>query len=264
MDAFAADPSMVPPEGALCAEHPDRLAASVCNRCGLFLCSDCARPHPEGGAYCLACGERVAPRFSVPWETRTGTGQGLVSAWWRTCLDISLRPDRTLRGVGGGPVAPALLFGAVTETVGMVFYLPFSLAMQLVNPSLGESERLLLIGMSAGTLVLTPLLATVGFFLGAALLLPFLRLMGGQGSYAATVRGMAYATAPMVFYVVPCVGWAIGAALMLASAVYSQKHVHRISGWHVVGAWGFALLVLMVALGLLIGAAAGLVALLGA
>ncbi len=227
-----------PPEGALCAEHPHLLAVATCGRCGLFLCGDCAEPRAEGGSYCAACAARVE-EFVVPWEERARTGQGLIAAWWETFKQICFRPHLAFAGVGKGPWAPAVSFGVIAYTVGNAVYMPMQTGLQallaLADPN--QAEMLpFLIGWGIVVTLTLPLWGLLGVVLGSAMLHPFLRIFGGQGTFPATLRASGYAAAPQALYVVPCLGWAVGAGLWLVAAVYAQKHAHAISGWAVVGA----------------------------
>jgi len=201
----------------------------------------------------MDCSERVETRFSVPWETRVHTGQGLFSAWWETCRDISFKFSKSLQGVGKGAMAPALAFGVLTYSVGMVFYLPFSMGMQMLDPTLGDEEKTILLIVMAVMLVFLPLWSLVAFFLGAAMYHPFFKLVGGKGDFTATLRATCYGLAPVIFYVVPCFGWLLGGALTMITSVYSQKYAHDISGFRVVGAWFIMFAVMMVFFGVVIG-----------
>jgi hypothetical protein len=40
--------------GSVCAEHADRAAAGVCERCGQFACAECSR-FKDGRRYCPGC-----------------------------------------------------------------------------------------------------------------------------------------------------------------------------------------------------------------
>jgi len=49
---------MPPPAGARCSTHPTVAAVDVCQRCGRFVCGDCANVRNED-LYCSECTPRV-------------------------------------------------------------------------------------------------------------------------------------------------------------------------------------------------------------
>jgi membrane associated rhomboid family serine protease len=60
-----------PPAPPRCYAHPDRLAGSICRRCGRPICPDCMREAPVGWqcAGCVKQGARVSP--TVRWRPRS-------------------------------------------------------------------------------------------------------------------------------------------------------------------------------------------------
>ena len=186
------------------------------------------------------------------------TGQGAASAWWQTAVRISFSPKDALTGVGPGSTGPALWFGVVTYVIGMLCYLPFSFGLQLLDPSLDAEGRVLLLVFAGGFLVTLPVWALFGLLLSAALYHPFLRLVGGQGDFNATLRALCYGVAPVALYVVPLFGWVIGGALTFVTSVYGQKYAHSISGPRVLLSWLIIMVVavMLVALVALLAAAA--------
>ncbi|MBM7118757.1 RDD family protein [Archangium primigenium] len=50
------------PRGAVCALHPERSAATICNRCGNYACELCFQVAPDRQDYCEACMPRSVVR----------------------------------------------------------------------------------------------------------------------------------------------------------------------------------------------------------
>jgi hypothetical protein len=54
------------PPGAMCRQHPDALATSLCGRCGSFFCDACARrTRPDAKPMCPACWDLRSKQFAV-------------------------------------------------------------------------------------------------------------------------------------------------------------------------------------------------------
>jgi hypothetical protein len=77
----------MPPEGATCAEHPERDALVTCPRCGSYCCLTCWHSAVQR---CHACLLRD-PGPPVPWEDG---GRGLVARLGSTLAD-AFRPSRS-------------------------------------------------------------------------------------------------------------------------------------------------------------------------
>jgi hypothetical protein len=190
---------------------------------------------------------------ALPWEGSRSEGWQL--AWWNTVKDISFKPDRSLRGVGRGDVRNAVAFGVLTQCIGYVIYLPFQFVGALLDPAVGDEDRPFMLVVFSVLLLTLPLWILLGMVISSVLLHPFLRAVGGQGDFDATLRAMAYSSAPQTFYAIPCFGPLVGGALSIVCFVYAQKHAHSLPGLRVVLAW----LLLGVASLLLVSVIAGFV-----
>ncbi|MDH5673080.1 MAG: B-box zinc finger protein [Myxococcales bacterium] len=85
----------MPPEGAMCAEHPDDAALFVCERCGSYCCGRCFQPvHNRCSACLLRDPASAAPQ--VPWESEQGSALG---RYFRT-LGAAFSPMRTAPAFG--------------------------------------------------------------------------------------------------------------------------------------------------------------------
>lgn len=223
-----------------CAHHPMQPAIAPCDRCGLFICEHCAERQEDGRTLCGPCVDRTEGGGRLPWEGERP--EGWQKAWWETVKLISFTPDRALRGVGSGDLRTGVAFGVLTQSIGYVLYLPFQFGLALLDPTLGELERPMMLAIFAGLLLTLPIWILLGMVTSAFCMHPFLRMMGGQGDYDATLRAMAYSSAPQSFYAIPCFGPLVGGALAIVSFVYAQKHAHRITGGKVLLAWLFLMM----------------------
>lgn len=127
---------------------------SVCVRCGLALCGGCAPALSEG----------VPP---LAWE---GSPRNWVERLWQTALSSSTEPERVFGELGAGPVAPALAFAVLAETLALgSLVLLGSAALWLVAPDL------------AGQLIHHPGAVTAGLALlaGSVLLMLVLHVLWG-------------------------------------------------------------------------------------
>ncbi len=247
-------PMLAPQPIGRCANHPSQPALAPCDRCGLFICANCAERQDDGRVLCSPCVDKTAGGGRLPWEGERG--QGWQRAWWDTVKDISFKPDRSLRGVGSGDVRTAVTFGVLSQCIGYVLYLPFQFGLALLDPTLGDTERPIMLALFAGLLLTLPLWIVLGMVTSAAFMHPFLRMVGGEGDFDATLRSMAYSSAPQTFYAIPCFGPLVGGALAIVCFVYAQKHAHGIPGGRVLLAW----LLLVIATLLVLGLGAGLLA----
>lgn len=95
-----------PPEGASCAEHPEREALVTCPRCGSYCCIACWHGVVRR---CHACVLRD-PGPPVPWEDRE---RGLAARFFGTLAD-AFRPTRSAPTFVRSRWRSALSFGALT------------------------------------------------------------------------------------------------------------------------------------------------------
>lgn len=104
-----------PPDGATCAEHPERMAIAVCPRCGAHACVACWH-HAIRRCHACLMRDPGAAAPPIPWEERE---RGVASAFLAT-LGTALRPDAS---------APALARGSARDAVGFALasFLPFAL-----------------------------------------------------------------------------------------------------------------------------------------
>ena len=250
-----------PQQQGQCARHPERVAQTVCPRCGNFTCSEC---NPDGHSPCPACVALGGPELSAgeptPWELRGKLGlvQGFFQTWKRSLLEpqtffLTVRAD--------GPSLDALLYAWLVTAISAVLHVPFTWLssgkliesmQQLGDASPGFKGVAETIAGLAGS----GLLFAVGTALFAIVIFPLavvisagLTYLGGmlfgaadQG-YAATMRAICYSYGARVFSFIPFVG---GFAFIwtLVLEVWAVKDVQRTTWPRAAGAilWWVVLL----------------------
>ena len=249
MDEMAASPAPNPaPSGARCAAHAELEAVAACPRCGRFVCGECWGPAGEAPAQCRACDQG----FDLPWEDAERRRSELLATWWQSVRCLLGEPEAALVGVERGRSETALGFGMLTYCVGMACYLPLSAALKWMSSEPGDPTRLIALGLTLGTMFSLPFWAAAGLLVNSVLLCLFMRAVGGQGSYRATLRGLSYSTAPMIFYLVPVLGWLVGSVWQLVLMVFALGRVHQLPRSRVL----LGLLLPLALLGFLLGCAA--------
>ena len=99
----------IPPEGASCAEHPERRALAVCPRCGAFVCLTCwHQPLRRCHACLMRDPEGAAP--PIPWEDPS---RGALSRF-ATTVTSALRPVTSAPAFARGETAAPRAFLLLT------------------------------------------------------------------------------------------------------------------------------------------------------
>lgn len=190
----------------------------------------------------------------VPWERLDiyGFFPGLV----QTIKRVMLAPAYffSTMPVGGGllrPLAFYVLVGMVSVIAQYVFQVMGMQFMFGAEDAGVPAEAYGLMGvMSAGMLLIYPLLLAGGLFIGAGIqhVLLLLFRAGSQG-YEATFRVAAYASAPFILGVVPLLGNVVGGVWGFVLIVIGLKYVHDTTYGRVLAAI-FAPLLALVFLGI--------------
>ncbi len=190
----------------------------------------------------------------VPWERLDiyGFFPGLV----QTIKRVMLAPAYFFAAmpVGGGlmrPLAFYVLVGMVSVIAQYIFQVMGMQFMFGADDSGVPPEAFGLMGvMSAGMLLIYPLLLAGGLFIGAGIqhVLLLLFRAGSQG-YEATFRVAAYASAPFILGVVPLLGNVIGGIWGFVLIIIGLKYAHDTTYGRVLAAI-FAPLVALVFLGI--------------
>jgi hypothetical protein len=133
----SSEPDHGAPEGASCAEHPDRPAAFTCPRCGKHACIFCWHALAVRCESCMQS-DPAAAAPPLAWETPGGS---LFGRYFAT-LGSAFRPVFTAPAFAQGDLRPALRFfllsalpiaalaGVIPYTTTLLFGGAFSVAVQ--------------------------------------------------------------------------------------------------------------------------------------
>jgi hypothetical protein len=89
-----------------------------------------------------------------------------------------------------------------------------------------------------GTVILTPILSVIGFFITAGLLHVALMIVGGnKHGFTATLRAVGYAQGPVLFNAVPFCGSLAGSIWVLVLTVMAISGVQQITIGRAIGAY---------------------------
>jgi hypothetical protein len=160
-----------------------------------------------------------------------------VAAMPQTAVHVITRPADFFQQMSktGGYVEP-LVFAVVMGLISGVIYAVLGL---FGLGQVGLSNRL---AQALSMIVLMPIAAAIGSFIGGAVLFVIWKLMGSTEDYEASYRCGAYlmALAPVtaVISAVPYAGTVVNAAIMLFYLVTASVYVHRLDArkaWLVFG-----------------------------
>jgi hypothetical protein len=188
-----------PPAGARCAKHPEKDAATVCGRCGAFVCGLCTVPLSQG-PHCPDCAERVrASDRATPWDRRKQLGW--VAAAKQTVRQVLFEPTEFFRNMPreGGYESPIgfLMVLTILQTAVMVVFIwvggLIGLAVAGSPKGLSGTQTADIVGQlffqSISQVCTAPISAIIGAFFGGALLHVGLLLFGGaKHGYETSVR----------------------------------------------------------------------------
>jgi len=224
---YAPEPVERGPAG-WCAFHPEAPVTGVCGHCGAFTCTEC-EVSVRGIRLCERCRERLAIQLSspVPWEERHSIGR--LQAWWRTTVEITVRPARFFDTMDPQrEMGSALWFGLAGAAQNSLWPMLFTLmyaAMFVIMlgvaafapsgpPSSGPHPVVVFgIGLvaSLGMIVLMPVFTLLGYVLMACLQHLALRIVGAgqEHGLTATLKMSLYAMGTGWVGIVPYMGqWA--------------------------------------------------------
>lgn len=186
------EPIESPPEGASCAEHPERPAAVICPRCGNYACLACWHMTVRR---CHACLMRdpAAAAPPIPWETQSN-----VFARFFGTLATAVRPGASAPAFARGEVRPAVVFALLS-------FLPLALVEGVIPYTatllFGDRFGVRLIGTPTTNEIALDVARAVGLGLTVALVraavlaIPYYslsRAYGDRGHAAAPLRLMLY------------------------------------------------------------------------
>ncbi len=242
-----------PQQQGQCARHPERVAQTVCPRCGNFTCSEC---NPDGRSLCPSCVALGGPELSLgeptPWERRGELG--LVQGFFQTWKASLLEPQRFFLTVrADGPALDALIYAWLITIATALLQIPFTWlnsgqfieSMQKLGEAnegfksvaeffsnLAGSGILFAIGTAVFAIVLFP----VGLVISAGLtFLGGLMFGASDKGFNATVRAICYSYGASLFSFIPFIGGLAGIWTVVLE-VWAIKDVQRTSWPRAIGA----------------------------
>jgi hypothetical protein len=223
-----------------CAVHPTLRSLGICGRCGAFACARCLRLDSRGQVLCERCHERE-PDVLLPWDRREELGTFL--AFWKTFVDVLLRPGTLSAVRAEGSVGSSLLFALLCSLPGCfvtgVTYLGLFSFMSALFPvpstPSGAEQAFRWAGLAAfGFFVLAgPPLFLLLTVLSAGVDHLVLRIGGITRDFAVTLRANALSQAPWVLGGVPVIGAQVAPFWGLVARVFAYRGLHRTT-------WGVA------------------------
>jgi len=227
-------------------------------------CPNCGQPRSEGAAFCGSCGkpyaeskpvephippplseaqaraEEPAERQYVAWEDRENVG--FFAGLWETWKESVFGPEAFFsklphRGGLGNPLFYALIVAWIGIAVEQMWSLLFSGMMYDLMADFIPSDQLywtsgLQTGFSILYLVfLAPILIVLSLFVTSGIYHLIMMIFGwAKRDFEATFRAMAYATGPILFYIIPMCGGLIGLVWSLVLSIIGLKHMQKTTG----------------------------------
>lgn len=231
-----------------CTNHPVVEAGlQACWICGKSFCPECVVEF-QSRTLCGPCKATAVARLesgsadavggegeAAPWERRAELGT--VPAFVATCKAAMLEPqrffsklDRTRQGYDCLVFPMIIQFFVALSQAAVQFAMFGSLWMHQATPGDGFAA-MFAGGMGLIGVILSPILAIVGAFIGAGLIhIALLVMKKATVPYHQTLRGYCYASAASVLQVVPFLGLMVGGLWALVTQVLMVKERHRCSG----------------------------------
>lgn len=207
-------------------------------------------PPPPGGSLGDGPQDQPAP-IDVP-DQHGGWLNAAVATWKKVILEPVVFFGRLRPGPDtGGALGYAMVLlavggvfaGGVQYLQGMLQRAQFSQVQEQLGQMPADAQKImgafLKFAQPSPTLIIsTPIIAVVGFFIGAALLHLCLMIVGGnKQGFTATIRALAFAQTPYLFNIVPMCGALAASIWTLVLGVMGLAGVHRISIGRVIGAY---------------------------
>jgi hypothetical protein len=188
-------------------------------------------PPPGGGAPPPA----VAP---IPWEDRQRLG--FVTAAIENVKLFVTAPQEAYRrtrekGDLGSPILWTIIIGVVAGVIRWIWGLMFAAPSLAFLPAEARAQFAPILAMMAGggivTVILTPIFAVIGLFIGGAILHLCLMLVKGldqsTAGFEGTVRAIAYGQVAQLAQIVPFVGGLIAMVWGIFLYVVGLSTLHK-------------------------------------
>jgi hypothetical protein len=176
-------------------------------------------------------------RALLPWDWREELG--LLKAFWRTCVEILLRPGLTFSAARAeGTTGSALLFVALCSitgylTTGLFYAALFGLTSFSTPPSGSgagaspEQVRLVIVGGALGWVLLAPVFGMLATLFSAGVDHLVLRMAGVSQGFQVTLRGNALSQAPFLTGLIPLCSLYVAPFWALVVRVFAYRGLHR-------------------------------------
>lgn len=213
----------------------------------MITCPQCGFEQPETDE-CVKCGVIISKYYSqkeaaqsvegtvreispeeeyVPWES----GEGFLSAFFRTTGDALFSPTRFFRKVGAGEgYLPALIYGLISGIIGSGGALVWQWYLfSQWFPVRQFSDVASSIYMTL-LIILVPLTIIFSLFLVSIVTHICLMIVGGnKRGFQTTFRAISYAFSGNLFAVIPFIGSTIGGIYFLILTIIGLRESHAIS-----------------------------------
>jgi len=213
----------------------------------MMTCPQCGFQQPETDE-CVKCGviisqygfrkEPAQPRERkisavsqedryVPWES----GEGFISAFFKTTRDALFSPSRFFKKVGSGEgYLSAMIYGLICGIIGSggalvwQWYLLSKWFPVKQFSDVASSIYMMLL------IILVPLAIIFSLFLGSIVTHVCLMIVGGnKKGFQTTFRAVSYAFSGNLFAIIPFIGSTIGALYFLILTIIGLRESHTIS-----------------------------------
>jgi len=180
-----------------------------------------------------AVGSTVVASSGLPWDRRQELG--FFPAFFETLKLVLLNPSEAFtRMKPEGGLGEPLIYGLVGGSIGLLFYLLFSIFMSSFGIMSDRNAFAGLFGLGIGTVfgvVLMPVFLVVGLFLWSAILHLCLMLVGGaQRSFETTFRVVCFSTGSTYpLMIVPVCGGLISGVWCIVAECIGLTKAHPTS-----------------------------------
>ncbi len=204
-------------------EQPE---TNECVKCGVIISKYSLQKEPAQPAEGKI--KEILPEETyVPWES----GEGFVSAFFKTSLDALFSSTRFFKKVGSGEgYLPALIYGLISGIIGSGGALVWQWYLfSQWFPVRQFSDVASSIYMTL-LIILVPLTIIFSLFLGSIVTHVCLMIVGGnKKGFQTTFRAISYAFSGNLFAIIPFIGSTIGGIYFLILTIIGLRESHTIS-----------------------------------
>jgi hypothetical protein len=190
---------------------------------------------------CAACHARE-PAGLLAWDRRDELGT--LKAFWKTCIDLMLRPMPTLEGARPtGSLGSSLFFALLcsvtgylmtglfyTVVIGAMFSFLTPPATPPPNAMDADSTRAMVMGTFGIWTLLTPVFGVLATLISSCFDHLVLKLAGAQRSFEVTLRANALSQGPMLLGLIPFISLYVAPFWSIGLRVVTYRALHR-TGW---------------------------------